>query len=248
VAYTYITWLAGALRAEGCKVSEYNGWASRGRPPSTGSFSPSGVLWHHTGTTTSASNPCPTLKMCVTGRQDLPGPLCHVVIGYDGMCHVIAAGRANHAGQAKASGPMPAGDGNALYVGFEIDYDGTQKMSQAQYDAAVRAGAAVCRKLGKSANNCRGHKETSVTGKWDPGGASLDDMRTGVNARLAPKPPPDKGDDWVAASDVWEVPMGKSGVDMGVGQQRTYTWVETMQAQVADMQADIKAIKEALGL
>ena len=205
-----ILWLAAVLRAEGCKVREYSGWKSRGRP---GSFDPQGVLWHHTGTTVSSSRMCPSLNICVNGRSDLPGPLCQVVICYDGTCEVIAAGRANHAGKAKASGPMPGGDGNAMYVGFEIDYNGTQAMSLAQYDAAIRAGAAVCRKLKRSANYCRGHRETSLTGKWDPGGTDLNEMRSEVNTRLAgaPQPPPDEGDDWLAEpADVWRVQWGRA--------------------------------------
>src|SRR5215471_5383743 len=124
MAYVWLDWLADALRAEGVTVSEQSGWKSRGRPSSTGAFQPSGVLWHHTGTRSSTSNPAPTLNTLINGRSDLPGPLCHVSPGYDGVARVIAAGRANHAGTAVASGPMPGGDGNALYVGLEIDYDG----------------------------------------------------------------------------------------------------------------------------
>lgn len=147
MTYIWLTELATWLRAEGLQVIECSGWKSRGRPSSTGQFSPSGVLWHHTGTTASASNPAPTLNLLINGRSDLPGPLCHVSPGYDGIARVVAAGRANHAGQARASGPMPAGDGNALYVGFEIDYDGTQRMSQPQYDCAIACAAAVLRHL-----------------------------------------------------------------------------------------------------
>ena len=169
MAYRWETWLADALRAEGCRVSEYSGWKSRGRPSSTGSFAPYGVTVHHTGTKTSASNPCPTLSTCVNGRSDLPGPLAHVVIGYDGTCHVIAAGRANHAGTAKATGPFPAGDGNAATIGFEVDYSGSQDMGSAQYDATLRAATAVLRRYGRSASYAIGHKESSTDGKWDPG-------------------------------------------------------------------------------
>lgn len=147
MTYRWLTSLDDWLRAEGCVVVEQSGWSSRGRPSSTGSFNPLGVLWHHTGTKSSSSNPHPTLSMCINGRSDLPGPLCQALIGYDGKVYLIAAGRANHAGEAKASGPMPGGDGNALYVGFEIDYDGTQKMSAAQYDASILAAAAVLRHL-----------------------------------------------------------------------------------------------------
>lgn len=177
MTYVWVRWLADALRAEGCRVSEQPGWENRGRPTNTGNFNPSGVLWHHTGTGSSSSNPHPTLNMCINGREDLPGPLCHALIGFDGVAYVIAAGRANHAGDAKKSGPVPAGDGNALYIGFEIDYNGTQEMSAAQYDCAIRAAAAVCRKYGRNETYARGHKETSYSGKWDPGGYDMSVMR-----------------------------------------------------------------------
>jgi hypothetical protein len=176
-----LTWLPDALRAEGCRVVLVDGWASRGRP---GTFDPFAVLWHHTGTKASASNPNPTLGVCIRGRSDLPGPLCQVLIGYDGTCHVIAAGRANHAGTCNGTGPTHQGDGNTQMVGFEIDYDGSQQMSGVQYEASIRAAAAVVKHYSKDHRHCLGHKETSVTGKWDPGGYSMDTMRDDVRAHL----------------------------------------------------------------
>lgn len=169
MTYVWLTWLADALRDEGCKVKEYDGWKTRGRPASTGEFNPYGVLQHHTGTKTSYDNPAPTLSTCVHGRSDLPGPLCQVMIGYDGTCHVIAAGRANHGGECNGNGPTSSGDANAQLVGFELDYSGSQAVSPEQGDAAVRAAAAVLRRFDNDASYCRGHKETSTTGKWDPG-------------------------------------------------------------------------------
>lgn len=169
MSYVWCRWIADVLRAEGCKVREYDGWKDRGRPSSTGSFNPYAVLHHHTGTKTSYSNPAPTLSTCVHGRSDLPGPLCQVMIAYDGVCHVIAAGRANHAGECNGNGPTSSGDGNAQMIGFEVDYSGSQPVSPEQADAVIRATAAVLRKLGRDASYCRGHKETSTTGKWDPG-------------------------------------------------------------------------------
>ena len=176
-----LLWLPDALRAEGCRVVCVDGWKSRGRP---GAFDPYAALWHHTATTSSMSNPHPTLGMCIHGRPDLPGPLCQVLIGYDGKCHVIAAGRANHAGSCNGAGPTREGDGNAQMVGFEIDYNGSQEMGTAQYEASIRAAAAVVKHYDNDERYCLGHKETSVTGKWDPGGYSMNAMRADVKARL----------------------------------------------------------------
>jgi hypothetical protein len=193
---TTIPWLADALRAEGCKVSEQSGWKNHYRP---GSFEPYGVLWHHTGTTTSASNTHPTLNTCINGRPDLEGPLCHVMIGYDGICYVISAGRANHAGACNGFGPFSSSqDGNTQLVGFEIDYDGTQHMSAAQQDAATRCSAAVLKHFKRNEQYAARHEETSTTGKWDTGNLTGPQLRALIKDYLAhgptPSPKPDEGD------------------------------------------------------
>lgn len=164
------TWLARRLYGdEFLAVGERPGWRTRGRP---GSFSPYGVLMHHTGARSSRANPTPSMNTVINGRPDLPGPLCHLLVGYDGVVHIIAAGRTNHAGDAKASGPMPAGDGNAMYIGIEVDYAPqlNQTPSAAQVNAAMEAAAAVITHLGHGQTYVRAHLETSRTGKWDPGG------------------------------------------------------------------------------
>src|SRR3954469_21269165 len=192
MAYVWLTWLADALRKEGCNVSEYKGWKDRGRPSSTGAFSPYAALIHHTGTKTSYANPNPTLATCVNGRSDLPGPLCHVLIGYDGVCHVIAAGRANHAGECNGNGPTSSGDGNAQMIGFELDYSGSQAVSDAQADATSRASAAVLKKFKRDQTYCRGQKKPPPTGKGAPGrnGSSapaydMNDVRARIATRLS---------------------------------------------------------------
>lgn len=161
-----ITWLADQLRRDPyLSVIEVGSWKTRTRP---GSFSPVGVLLHHTATTSSSSNPAPTQNYVITGSSSLPGPLCHLLVDYNGGVRVIAAGRANHAGTARASGPVPAGDGNTMYVGIEMDYSGSQDPSDDQCSATIDAAAAILVKLGRSASYCRAHKETSTSGKTDP--------------------------------------------------------------------------------
>lgn len=195
MTYIWLPWLADALRAEGCTVVEESGWKSRGRPSSTGSFNPYGVLWHHTGTTASYSNPFPTKSVLINGRSDLPGPLCQVGIGYDGVCHIIAAGRANHAGTCNGFGPFAYDDGNWQLVGFEIDYNGTQPMSPEQKDAAAKASVACLKKFGRNENYVATHKETSTTGKWDPGGVSGDQARSMTKKAFAGDSTPPEDED-----------------------------------------------------
>ncbi|MGC4804846.1 peptidoglycan recognition protein family protein [Micromonospora sp. DT233] len=184
-----IPWLADVLRGAGVTVVEHGNWLGR---VAGSSFAPIGVLWHHTAATSSAANPHPALNICINGRSDLPGPLCQALVDYHGVFHVISGGRANHAGTSRGSGPIPAGDGNTLMVGWEIDYNGVnQEMTSAQYSASVLATAAVLRRLGRDASHARGHRETSTSGKIDPSFINLDSMRADVARQLAGSPPPD---------------------------------------------------------
>ncbi|WP_326564353.1 N-acetylmuramoyl-L-alanine amidase [Micromonospora peucetia] len=178
-----IPWLADVLRAAGVAVVEEGNWRARGV---SGAFAPIGVLWHHTAATSSPSRPAPALGVCINGRSDLPGPLCHALVDYNGVFHLISANRANHAGNSRGSGPIPAGSGNTMLIGWEIDYNGVnQSMTQAQYNASVAATAAVLRTLGRDASYARGHRETSTTGKIDPSFIDLDAMRRDVAAAMA---------------------------------------------------------------
>lgn len=161
--------LPALLRAEGLKVVEIPGWRKRGRPARTGSFRPVGVLWHHTGGPANGGRAY-AAGILTQGRNDLPGPLCHLSIDGDGVVYVVAAGRANHAGKAKAAGTVAGGDGNSLYVGIEIQNLGTTGYSHAQYRATVVATKVLLTKVTKtSVRTVHAHYETSVTGKWDPG-------------------------------------------------------------------------------
>ncbi|MFG1868695.1 golvesin C-terminal-like domain-containing protein [Micromonospora arborensis] len=178
-----IPWLVDVLRSAGVQVVVEGDWLNRMRP---GSFDPIGVLWHHTASTSSASNPHPALGICINGRSDLPGPLCQALVDYNGVFHVISAGRCNHAGVSGGSGPIPAGDGNTLMIGWEIDYNGvSQEMTSAQYNASLAATAAVLTRLGRDSSYARGHRETSTTGKIDPSFIDLNVMRADVAAKMA---------------------------------------------------------------
>lgn len=178
MTYRRLTDLADVLRAAGLTVVEIDGWQTRGRPSSTGGFDPIGNLFHHTGDSNGGQDYAEWLAK--VGRSDLPAPLAQVSIGRDGTCYVCAAGRANHAGVAKPSGPMPGGDGNEIYLGWECQNNGTEGWTAAQYDAMVTAAAATSKHYGWDADHNRAHKETSVTGKWDPGALDMDKFRRDI--------------------------------------------------------------------
>jgi len=183
--------LAATLRGRGLKVVEVPGWQTRSRPASSGSFNPVGQLWHHTGS--KDANPLSLTDdrqyaewLAEIGRSDLAAPLCQTSVGRDGTVYLCAAGRGNHAGKAKASGTVAAGDGNALYVGHECQNDGTEGWKPAQYNAMVLLGASMAVDvLHCSAKAQRGHKETSVTGKWDPGALDMDRFRDDLADKMA---------------------------------------------------------------
>ncbi|GAA5143360.1 hypothetical protein GCM10023340_08640 [Nocardioides marinquilinus] len=173
-------------------VVELPGWRDRGRPASTGTFRPVGGLWHHTGG--SPDTPAYVDWMTLEGRPDLPAPLCQTAVGRRGVIYLCAAGRANHAGVARAAGTVAAGDGNSLYWGTECLNTGSEGWSPAQYGAMVVLGVVKMDVLGTSAQAQRMHRETSTTGKWDPGMLDADDFRRDLaraHARLHAKPDPE---------------------------------------------------------
>lgn len=192
MTYRMLTNLADVCRKAGLKVKEVDGWEKRGRPSSTGGFNPVGVLCHHTATRASSSD-ADVIRLLVNGRSDLPGPLCQLGLGRDGTVYVVAAGRANHGGKARASGTVAGGDANSLYIGIEAFNDGVgEKWNAVQYDAYVKLAAVLCREItGNSAATVRGHKETSVTGKIDPT-FDMHSFRERVDALLEDKPKPPK--------------------------------------------------------
>lgn len=162
--------LPAQLRKAGLTVIEIPSWQTRHRP---GAFGPVGVLNHHTGSRDVLGDFADDLSyakwMFTTGRSDLPAPLCQISLSLEGTVYVGASGRANHAGRAKSSGSVAAGDGNALYVGIEWMLSGTQAIPKTMYDAGVTLNAVLLKILGSSERAASCHYQTSVTGKWDIG-------------------------------------------------------------------------------
>lgn len=187
MAYVWQRWLAREFRAAGLKVVEVQGWENRGRPASTGSFDPDeATITHHTGTRSGPDNNAPSLSVLISGRSDLPGPLCQWAVAYDGTVYVVAAGRANHAGSVGKSGVpgMPLGaDGNALSLGDEVMTDGTQQLPEAQRHAIAVTNAVALKHHGNGADRAYRHQTISGTGKWDIG--SLTDQQVQSDAAQA---------------------------------------------------------------
>lgn len=166
--------LADVLSAAGVNVNARPGWEKAGRP----NFTPVGIMLHHTAGPKNGD--APTLNVCVNGRPDLPGPLCHIVLARSGIAHVIAGGRANHAGdgaqqvldRVKKDDPVIGNavtnkyadvkglSGNGYFYGIEVENTGVgEAYSDAQVNALAKICAAICQWKGWSSNRVIHHRQ-----------------------------------------------------------------------------------------
>lgn len=233
--------LIAALKAEGVKVVERSGWRIHNRNHK-GPFGPvNGVVIHHTAGANS-------LEFCWSGNSGLPGPLCHTHLAKTGIATMVGYGRANHAGmftdnahqavvKEASDHPRPSGaetvDGNAHYYGIEIENlgNGRDPYPPAQYDAAVRWAAAICRAHGWSSNSVIGHKE-GTTRKIDPS-FDMDIFRDAVEARLAHTADwdPTEEDDLPTANEIADAVLtrdGKITIPGAAPTNPTYTLASTL--------------------
>jgi peptidoglycan hydrolase-like protein with peptidoglycan-binding domain len=156
MAYSLI-WLPHVLRSAGLKVALVDGWEERGRSEMGPVY---GVICHHTATQSGGN--MPTLKTITNGRSDLQGPLSQLGLGRDGTFYVIAAGRANHAGEGIWKGLT---NGNANFIGIEAENTGKASdfpWPLVQMDAYARGVAAILKFIGKTEAFCAGHKEYAL--------------------------------------------------------------------------------------
>ncbi|MFB6626520.1 N-acetylmuramoyl-L-alanine amidase [Streptomyces sp. NPDC056374] len=213
-----------ALRAEGCRVVEHDGWRTHTRTSTGRPWGPvHGVVIHHTVSKGTDA----TVRICRDGYSGLPGPLCHGMIAKDGTVHLVGYGRTNHAGggdpdvlQAVTDesygtrppvptvGNVDGTDGNRAFYGFECENlgDGVDPWPAVQLEAIERVSAALCRAHGWSHRSVIGHLEWSDD-KSDPRGFTMPSMRNRVATRLGrtpttptPKPTPEEEDPAMALS------------------------------------------------
>jgi N-acetylmuramoyl-L-alanine amidase-like protein len=193
------------LVSEGVKIKAHPGWPTHERDDETGkTFGPvHGVMIHHTASHSSG-------EYLWSGSAKLPGPLCHGYIDKTGVCELMSAGRANHAGggdpnvlnAVKAEsymtkppatqyheGEAGAADGNDAFYGFECENfgDGKDLWPPVQYEAMVKATAAIIRHYGWTEKSVIGHLEWSDW-KSDPAGFTMVQFRGHVKQCLAAKP------------------------------------------------------------
>lgn len=166
----YQTGILPVLQDWGLEVVEVPGWRTRG----SSSFDPHGHVLHH-----DVIGPTSTVPgMIVNGRPDLAGPLCNFWLDRGGRVHLVAAGRANHAGEGSWRGLS----GNSSVWGTEMNNLGTPSdpWPDAQLDAMVRLAAATADYSGFDASMVCGHKEWAPTRKIDPHSINMAQFRIRV--------------------------------------------------------------------
>lgn len=205
--------LLAALKTEGCTVSEVRSWRTHNRN-SRGAWGPvNGIIVHHTATGPGVN----VVDLIYNGDADLPGPLATGCITKDGVVHLVANGRANHAGGGDPNvlaavldesygdrppaphqhqGSVGAVDGNRHFYGWECENrgDGADPWPRVQYVAIVKSTAAVIRahrakgdEWGLEGKSAIGHLEWSDW-KPDPRGFDMKDFRQDLADCLALPP------------------------------------------------------------
>src|SRR5687767_85957 len=114
----------------------YTGWTTRG----SSTFNPQASVNHHTAGP--ATGVLPSLNVLLFGRPDVPGPLCNAALDRLSRIHLIAAGKANHAGLGSWQGIS----GNSNCWGLEVEHIGypSELVTDEQWDAMHRWHAACC--------------------------------------------------------------------------------------------------------
>lgn len=165
-----LTWMADVLRRAGLQVREIPGWQNRGHGDVDRI---AGVMMHHTAGP--AMGDFPSQDVVVNGRPGLPGPLCNLGLTRSGVCVVVAAGQAYHAG-AGYWAPIGRDAGNRRTIGIEAESTGRGDWTEAQHIAYPRMVAALLLHFGFGPDRAVAHKEYTNR-KIDPAGWRWGDMR-----------------------------------------------------------------------
>lgn len=163
------------LRRWGLTVVEVPGWQTRG----AATLRPTVLLRHHTAGPPTGE--APSLPTVVHGRPDLTGPLSQFFLARSGTVHLVASGKANHAGR----GRWADADTNLEALGTECENDGHQPFTPAQLAAWDLLDACVLTTIGQPASHLCAHREWALPAgrKVDPHDMAMDVVRDQV-ARL----------------------------------------------------------------
>ena len=202
----YQTGVVEALKDHGLTVGYVPGWETRG----SSSFNPKGHVIHHDAGSHWATPP----GILISGRSDLPGPLCNFALGRDGKVWMVAAGRANHAGTGGWKGLV----GNSSVWGTEANNAGTgEEWPDVQIDAYARLCAATCDYSGFTAEYVCRHAEWAPTRKIDPAG------------------PWEDGHDWSLDASHFRALVAQGGADMPLNDADLFTIGVIVKKALADV-------------
>jgi peptidoglycan hydrolase-like protein with peptidoglycan-binding domain len=151
----YLTDLTDVLRAVELAVVEVAGWQIRGRRDGEQMDGVKSIICHHTAGP--ATGDTPSLDVVIHGRPGLGGPLSQLYLSRAGVWHVVAAGKANHAGQVDR-----IEHSNAWAIGVEAEATGVDAWPPAQFVSYVTGVAALALHYKLSVGAVLGHKEVAV--------------------------------------------------------------------------------------
>jgi hypothetical protein len=171
----------------------------------------------------------------INGVSGTPGPLCSILTcrgnsSHPPSVHIIAAGRANHAGTGDGWGNIPRDQGNTYAVGHEIAQTVDQKWPADQLDQVRKAEAAIMRKLKATpSKSLPAHSEYAPGRKIDVTGGSHGQNMNNERATIATYM---EGDDMPTAEEiasaVWKSPVNPNSdtsdasIQINTAVRRTY--------------------------
>jgi hypothetical protein len=171
------TWLADVLRAAGVPVIEQSGWKDRAQ---SGSFTPVGLIRHWDASGPGTHGAIEYMQSNIACNIST----CRGNSAHGPTVHVIAAGRAWHAGEG-AFGAFPRDQGNTYAIGHEVAHTVDEPWGSVQLDVVTRAERAILAHLGADVNTewCT-HDEYAPTRKIDTQGGAYGQDTAAERAKL----------------------------------------------------------------
>lgn len=174
MTYERMLYLPDVLMDRGLKVKTYDGWEKRGL--SGGFFIPRSVILHHDA---SAMGPSPSVPRYMINNFQKAG--AQTWVDTAGTWHIIASGRAPHAGKV-----LPGKPSNSTSLGVETDHTANEAWHPALLESTREGIAAILEYWKRGVTSLEFHKTVcSPEGrKIDPWGLELDPERIEVGRRM----------------------------------------------------------------
>lgn len=178
MAYERITWVPDVLRRAGLTVVEHDGWKRRGLSESR-PFTPRAVVIHHDASAKGDSPGVPDYMI-----RNFSTSAAQLWVSRAGAWHIIASGRAPHAGTV-----LPGMPDNETSIGVETDHTTGEDWPDALLWSLRLGTASILAVLGGGAEALHFHKTIcSPPGrKVDPAGLDLADERRRVARLINPE-------------------------------------------------------------